>query len=96
VGTDGARLLEKLPAVKYVDSDVVLELIKHNCERYQSKRVQFRMVNIVSQSLPGGGICLGRQVLQHLPNRDIGSAPSLEFFEFLTVSFRVTKKNKFI
>jgi SAM-dependent methyltransferase len=67
----GARLLERLPGVKYIGCDVVPELIKYNCDRYESKRVQFRTVDIVSQSLPDGDICLVRQVFQHLPNRDI-------------------------
>jgi SAM-dependent methyltransferase len=68
----GARLLERLPAVRYVGCDVVPELIDHNCERYGSKSVQFRKIDIVSQNLPDGDICLVRQVFQHLPNRDIG------------------------
>jgi SAM-dependent methyltransferase len=68
----GARLVERLPAVQYVGCDVVPELIEHNNERYGRKRVQFRTIDIVSENLPDGDICLVRQVFQHLPNRDIG------------------------
>lgn len=67
----GARLLERLPMVHYVGCDVVPELIEHNRERYESKRVQFETLDIVSQNLPDGDICLVRQVFQHIPNRDI-------------------------
>lgn len=67
----GARLLERLPAVQYVGCDIVPELIEHNRERYGSKRVQFQRLDIVSQTLPDGDICLVRQVFQHISNREI-------------------------
>jgi hypothetical protein len=75
----GARLLERLPGVHYIGCDVVPEIIEHNRERNKIKRVQFQTLDIVSQGLPDGDICLVRQVFQHIPNRDIASVlPKLQ------------------
>jgi SAM-dependent methyltransferase len=67
----GERLLERLPGVQYVGCDVVPDVIEHNRVRNGNKRVQFQTLDIVSQNLPEGDICLVRQVFQHIPNRDI-------------------------
>jgi SAM-dependent methyltransferase len=67
----GERLLGQLPAVQYVGCDLVPELIEHHRGRYGSDRIQFQTLDMVSQELPDGDICLVRQVFQHLSNRDI-------------------------
>jgi hypothetical protein len=67
----GSQLLAYLPPVRYIGCDVVPELVCENQERYGGDRIEFRAIDIVSDELPDGDVCTVRQVLQHLPNRDI-------------------------
>jgi SAM-dependent methyltransferase len=67
----GAALLERLPPLRYVGCDLVPELVAENSRRYGSRNISFRCLDIVGEDLPPGHIYLVRQVLQHLPNRDI-------------------------
>jgi SAM-dependent methyltransferase len=60
--------------VDYTGVDVVPELIRHNTERYGSPRVRFAHLDIIDDELPGGDLCLIRQVLQHLSNDQIAKA----------------------
>jgi len=83
----GERLLERLPTVRYVGCDLVPELIEHHCHRFGSQRVQFQTLDMVSQELPDGDICLIRQVFQHLANRDISCVlPKLRKYQALFVT----------
>jgi SAM-dependent methyltransferase len=67
----GRALLEHLPASDYVGCDIVPELIAHNNAAYATDRIGFRQLDLVSDPLPDGDVCLVRQVLQHLSNADI-------------------------
>jgi hypothetical protein len=69
----GAQILTRLGHVRYIGCDVVPEVIEHNRKRYGSTRVQFQTLDIVSEDLPNGDVCVVRQVLQHLSNADIAS-----------------------
>jgi SAM-dependent methyltransferase len=70
----GRALLERLPAgTSYVGCDIVPELVAHNNETYGNECVRFQQLDLVSDPLPDGDICLVRQVLQHLSNADIQS-----------------------
>ena len=83
----GARLLLRLPPVQYLGCDVVPEIIEHNRKHYGSSRVQFQALDIVSEELPDGDICLVRQVFQHLSNRDIARVlPKLRKYRHLYVT----------
>ena len=66
-----SALLSRLPDVTYVGCDIVPELIAHNDKLYATDRISFRCIDIVSDPLPAGDICLVRQVFQHLSNREI-------------------------
>ena len=55
----------------YHGCDVVRELIDFNNARYARSNVRFSCLDIVTESLPDGELCMVRQVFQHLPNRDI-------------------------
>ena len=68
-----AGLLERLPPLHYIGCDVVPELIAYNRKRHQFDNVEFRVLDIVSEELPPGDVCLIRQVFQHLSNRDIST-----------------------
>ncbi len=59
------------PDFHYTGCDVVFSLVKHLNETHKNDRVEFRCVNIVEDELPDGDLCLIRQVLQHLSNREI-------------------------
>jgi hypothetical protein len=49
--------------------------------------VQFQTLDVVSQNLPDGDICLVRQVFQHLPNRDIACVlPKLQKYRCVYVT----------
>lgn len=67
----GRELLTRVPALNYVGCDIVPELISHLSERNTNHCVQFKILDIVSEELPAGDVCLIRQVLQHLSNADI-------------------------
>jgi SAM-dependent methyltransferase len=58
-------------SVNYVGVDIVSELIAHNQLRFGSERVSFKYANIIEEELPNGDLCLIRQVLQHLSNKQI-------------------------
>lgn len=67
----GAALIAKVPKSFYIGCDIVPELIAHNTQMYRSERVDFRVLDIVTDVLPKGDVYLVRQVLQHLSNADV-------------------------
>jgi SAM-dependent methyltransferase len=58
-------------AVNYVGVDIVPDLIAYNNSRFRSESISFKCANIIEDELPDGDICLIRQVLQHLSNKQI-------------------------
>jgi SAM-dependent methyltransferase len=69
----GRALIAQIPDMTYVGCDIVPELVAHNNAAYGGNRVRFRELDLVSDDLPSGDVCLVRQVLQHLSNADIQS-----------------------
>lgn len=69
----GRSLLAQLPDMEYVGCDIVPELIAHNQQAFGSDKVSFRQLDLVSDPLPDGDVCLVRQVLQHLSNAEIAT-----------------------
>ncbi|HEX4637314.1 MAG TPA: glycosyltransferase [Rhizomicrobium sp.] len=67
----GRALLERLPGMNYVGCDIVPELVAHNNAVHGNSRIRFCQLDLVSDTLPQGDVCLVRQVLQHLSNADI-------------------------
>lgn len=83
----GGRLLSSLQNVRYIGCDIVPEIIAHNNRFHGSHDVCFESLDIVSQPLPDGDICLVRQVLQHLPNGDISVVlPKLRKYRYVYVT----------
>lgn len=83
----GGHLLSSLQNVRYIGCDIVPEIVAHNNRCYGSRDVLFQALDIVSQPLPEGDICLVRQVLQHLPNRDISVLlPKLGKYKYVYVT----------
>jgi SAM-dependent methyltransferase len=67
----GQALLGELPDITYIGCDIVPELVAHNNKAYANTKITFRQLDLVSDPLPDGDVCLVRQVLQHLSNADI-------------------------
>ncbi len=64
------RLL-RMEGVSYVGVDVVEPLVARNRDLHGAPDVEFRCLDITSDELPDGDLCLVRQVLQHLSNDQI-------------------------
>ncbi len=57
---------------RYVGVDVVKPLIEHHQRHHSGQTVGFEHLNIITDRLPDGEVCLVRQVFQHLSNEEIG------------------------
>ncbi|HTK12302.1 MAG TPA: class I SAM-dependent methyltransferase [Xanthobacteraceae bacterium] len=57
----------------YIGVDVVPTLIAEHQHRHATDRISFACLDITRDELPSGDICLIRQVLQHLSNRQIAA-----------------------
>ncbi len=56
---------------RYIGVDVVPDLVEHHRERFGSDTVSFLHADAARQKMPDADLCIIRQVLQHLSNRDI-------------------------
>jgi SAM-dependent methyltransferase len=56
---------------KYLGIDVVKALVEHNQRKYGTEAVRFLFADASRTKLPACDLCIIRQVLQHLSNRDI-------------------------
>lgn len=55
----------------YKGVDIVEDMIQSHREKYGAENRHFYCLDMVSDELPDGDLCLIRQVLQHLTNREI-------------------------
>ena len=67
----GKQLVARVPNMQYIGCDIVPELIAHHKAVFADPRADFQSLDIVADHLPGGDVCLIRQVLQHLSNSEI-------------------------
>lgn len=67
----GRALIAAVPNMTYVGCDIVPELIGHHRQHFAGPGVDFQVLDVVEDDPVEGDVCLIRQVLQHLPNRDI-------------------------
>ena len=75
------------PTVDYIGVDIVEPLIQANQARFGSGRIQFRCLDIMADELPKGDLCLVREVLQHLSNRQIATIlAKLKGFKWVIVT----------
>jgi hypothetical protein len=65
----GKKLVQH--AKTYVAVDIVSSLIKHNKDTFKAEHLEFKCLDIATDSLPPGDCALLRQVLQHLSNKEI-------------------------
>ena len=68
----GQRICSAI-SVNYIGLDIVPELIAYNHSQFGSESVSFKCANIIEDELPDGELCLIRQVLQHLSNKQISA-----------------------
>jgi SAM-dependent methyltransferase len=61
------------PELRYVGCDIVPGLVAHNTARFATECIEFRNLDIVTDPLPEGDLCIIRQVFQHLSNGDIAT-----------------------
>lgn len=74
-------------APQYTGVDVVPELIAHHVANYSTETVTFRCLDITEEDLPGGDLCLVRQVLQHLSNAEIAAVlRKLRSYRFVLIT----------
>jgi len=73
--------------IDYVGVDIVADLINRNRERFNSQHITFQHLDIVSSPLPGGELCLIRQVLQHLSNAEIAAVlRKIDKYKYVIIS----------
>ena len=79
--------------IRYEGVDIVPELINYNNEKYGKKNVHFQCLDIVTDELPDGELCLVRQVLQHLSNSEILQILcKLKKYSYVIVTEHITTK----
>jgi SAM-dependent methyltransferase len=61
------------PELSYVGCDIVPGLVARNNARFATEHIEFRNLDVVTDPLPEGDLCIIRQVFQHLSNGDIAT-----------------------
>ena len=61
------------PELRYVGCDIVPDLVARNVARFATEHIEFRNLDVVTDALPEGDLCIIRQVFQHLSNGDIAT-----------------------
>jgi hypothetical protein len=56
---------------RYIGIDVVPSLIERNRSTFSANNLEFRCLDITKECLPDADLCLIRQVMQHMSNREI-------------------------
>lgn len=59
--------------ISYTGIDVVGRLVEHNQRKFASERVNFLCLDASRSKIPAADMCIIRQVLQHLSNKDISA-----------------------
>lgn len=71
----------------YVGVDICSELIKRHHRHLESPKISFQKLNIVTEPLPQGDVCMVRQVLQHLSNEQISKILSkLDQYKYVIIT----------
>jgi len=61
----------QVAGVSYLGVDVVPPLIERNNRKFGTRDVSFQVLNAIERPIPSADLCLIRQVLQHLSNKQI-------------------------
>lgn len=77
-------------ANSYIGVDVVAPLIERNRRMFAGTNAKFEQIDATRQPLPPGDVCLLRQVLQHLSNKQIAVIlPKLRQYEWVVITEHV-------
>ncbi len=73
LGCGDFRVAHKIvhQGLSYVGVDLVQHLVDANTEQFGAGNIRFECRDITEDQLPSGDLCLMREVLQHLSNRQI-------------------------
>ncbi len=83
------------PEISYVGVDVVPDLINHNQKTFGADAIRFQLGDLTAGELPDGDLCLVRQVLQHLSNKEIVRAiERCEKYRYLIVTEHIPTGRK--
>ncbi len=75
--------------------DVVPDLITHNQKTFGANAISFQLGDLTAGELPDGDLCLIRQVLQHLSNKEIATAiERCEKYRYLIVTEHIPTGQK--
>jgi len=81
--------------ITYTGVDIVPELIQHHQSTAKDPCVNFACLDITRDNLPDAELCLVRQVLQHLSNREISQVlANLEGYRYVLISEDVPLRPK--
>ncbi len=73
--------------VAYTGVDIVEPLIRQNIANHGNSRIKFACLNIITDPLPDGELCLIREVFQHLSNAEILRVlPKLKQYRYVVYS----------
>ena len=83
------------PEISYVGVDVVPDLVRHNQKTFGANAIRFQLGDLTAGELPDGDLCLVRQVLQHLSNKEIVTAiERCEKYRYLIVTEHIPTSGK--
>ncbi|KAL9108569.1 MAG: hypothetical protein Q9227_006655 [Pyrenula ochraceoflavens] len=72
---------------RYIACDIVSDVIDYDRHTYAGENVDFRVLDMISESLPAGDLVFVRQVLQHLTNDQISRfLPKLNRYKWAIVT----------
>jgi len=82
---------------QYIACDIVPELIEYNKIKYNDLDVDFKNLDLITETLPVGDIVFIRQVLQHLSNEQIQKLISkLSSYRYLILTEHLPKLKTFV
>ena len=81
--------------IEYTGIDIVDDVVRFNKEQNSSENVNFMCLDIVDDELPDGDLCIIRQVLQHLNNKDVAKVLSkCKKYKYVLITEHVTPEGK--
>ena len=82
----------------YIAADVCDEIIFRNKKKYLDLNVDFRVLDITKDEIPGGDIGIIRQVLQHLSNKSISDFLNNinKKFKYIVITEHYPKTTNFV
>lgn len=78
---------------KYIGIDIVSQIVAHHNLNYGTSKRKFSCLDIVEDELPPAELCIIRQVLQHLSNKEIEEVlKKTKQYKFVLITEHITRK----